>query len=87
MGPATVALPAAQLAIARGYGFAGWPELTAEVEHRRPQPGRCPAAEVLEGDAGLAAHLLRSRTGQDVDAWNRRVAGFPVPGPTNMSCA
>jgi hypothetical protein len=31
----TVALPAAQLAIAREYGFAGWPQLTAEVEHRR----------------------------------------------------
>jgi hypothetical protein len=31
----TVALPAAQLAIARAYGFASWPQLKAEVEHRR----------------------------------------------------
>lgn len=47
---ATVTLSAAQLAIARGYGFASWPRLKAEVEHRRAQPAS-PAGET----AGVAA--------------------------------
>ena len=33
----TVGLSAAQLAIAREYGFASWPQLKAEVERRRAQ--------------------------------------------------
>ena len=33
----TVGLSAAQLAIAREYGFASWPQLKAEVERRRTQ--------------------------------------------------
>src|SRR5262249_52469455 len=33
----TVALSTAQLAIAHDYGFPSWPQLEAEVEHRRAQ--------------------------------------------------
>jgi hypothetical protein len=36
----TVALSAAQLAIARDHGFASWPRLKAEVERRRAQSAR-----------------------------------------------
>src|SRR5262245_36537230 len=46
----TVALSAAQLAIARDYGFASWPQLKAEVEHRRAQ-----AASPASGVAGAGA--------------------------------
>ena len=100
----TVTLPAAQLAIARDYGFPSWPRLKAEVEHRRAQAGRAQAVSPADEAAGAeaeqavprpaavpppkswkemrdwAAHLLRSRTGQDVAAWNRRVAETGLPG-------
>src|SRR5258708_2523446 len=36
----TVALSTAQLAIARDYGFPSWPQLKAQVEHRRAQAAR-----------------------------------------------
>jgi hypothetical protein len=94
----TVALSAARLAIARGYGFASWPQLTAEVEHRRARAassaGEAAGAAAEQAVAGPAAvpppkswaemrdwagHLLRSRTGQDVTAWNRRVAEAGLP--------
>ncbi len=94
----SVTLPAAQLAIARAYGFASWPQLKAEVEHRLAQPASL-AGEAAEAGAqqavpepaavpppkswremrDWAAHLLRSRTGQDVGAWNRRVARAGLP--------
>jgi hypothetical protein len=97
-----VGLSAAQLAIAREYGFASWPKLKAEVERRRAQavtdvgesedPAREdrgdeePAAPAGPGPAAApplkswkemrdwAASLLLTRTGQDVAAWNQRVA-------------
>ena len=104
----TVALPAAQLAIARAYGFASWPQLKAEVEHRRElktevehrraraanpagEAAGAGADQAVPGSAAVpppkswkqmrdwAAHLLRSRTGQDVGAWNRRVAEAGLP--------
>jgi hypothetical protein len=94
----TVALSAAQLAIARDYGFASWPRLKAEVEHRRaqaatpagaaagagagqavPRPAAVPPPKSRREMRDWAAHLLRSRTGQDVAAWNRRVAEAGLP--------
>lgn len=75
-------LSVAQLAIAREYGFASWPRLRAEVL-------RCQDSEPDAGttvDAGpvapkswqemreWCARLLESRTGQDVLAWNERIA-------------
>src|SRR5579871_673844 len=82
-------LSAAQLVIAREYGFASWPRLKAEVERRRAQVDRADeeSAPVAEpGPAAApplkswremrewAASMLLTRTGQDVTAWNRRVA-------------
>jgi hypothetical protein len=77
-------LSTAQLALAREYGFPGWRRLADEVERRRaaledPErsaPGSAGPSppkswqEATEWSAGL----LADRTGQDVAAWNRRVA-------------
>jgi hypothetical protein len=79
-----VTLSTAQLSLAREYGFPSWRRLADEVERRRaafedPQrsaPGPAASAppkswqEVTE----WSARLLADRTGQDVAAWNRRVA-------------
>jgi hypothetical protein len=79
-----VTLSTAQLALAREYGFPSWRRLRDETEHRRillDQPERDAAgmvplppvrswSEVRE----WSAELLRSRTGEDVAAWNGRVA-------------
>jgi hypothetical protein len=103
-----VTLSAAQLAIARDYGFPSWPRLKAEAERRRAEaapPGSdtpadglapadpAPADPALANAAGgapppvrsweemrdWAARLLRSRTGEDVQAWNRRIAEAGLP--------
>jgi len=42
-----VSLSAAQLAVAREYGFASWPALHAEVERRLPS---CPVARGKPGE-------------------------------------
>ena len=91
-----VTLSAAQLVIARDYGFPSWPRHKAEAERRRAEgPGAAGPAGAADpsgaadpaGPAGLtappvksweemrdwAARLLLSRTGEDVQAWNRRV--------------
>jgi hypothetical protein len=74
----TVTLSAAQLAIAREHGFPSWRRLRDEAERRRAALDRPERAvpepvtswqEMLERSAGL----LRSRTGEDVKAWNHRV--------------
>jgi len=92
-----ITLSAAQLAIARDYGFPSWPRLKAEVERRRagagqqaragdgapagnhdqaaPAEGAAPPVKSWEEMRDWAASLLQSRTGEDVQAWNRRVAG------------
>ncbi|MGH3151495.1 MAG: DUF5990 family protein [Streptosporangiaceae bacterium] len=51
----TVTLSAAQLAIARDYGFASWPRLKAEVERRRAAPAGFLTAEADELIAGQYA--------------------------------
>jgi hypothetical protein len=79
-----VTLSTAQLALAREYGFPSWRRFRDEAEHRRTvrdQPerdatGPVPPSpvrswrEVREWSAGS----MRSRTGEDVAAWNGRVA-------------
>jgi Family of unknown function (DUF5990)/Domain of unknown function (DUF5655) len=78
-----VTLSTAQLALAREYGFPSWRRLRDEVEGRRaafedpqrfaPESASAPPKswqEVTE----WSARLLADRTGQDVAAWNRRVA-------------
>jgi hypothetical protein len=115
-----VTLSAAQLAIARDYGFPSWPRLKAEAERRRagaappdlaapagdpapvdPAPADQAQADQAQADQAQAdpaqadpapaeeaappvksweemrdwaARLLLSRTGADVQAWNRRIA-------------
>jgi hypothetical protein len=108
-----VTLSAAQLAIARDYGFPSWPRLKAEAERRRaeavpglalpdgdgaqasdraqadegdrpggparpapgdPADGAAPPVKSWEEMRDWAARLLQSRTGEDVQAWNRRIA-------------
>ena len=79
-----VTLSTAQLALARDYGFPSWRRLCDEVERRgaalddsgRSAPGSAAPAspkswqEVRE----WSARLLLARTGDDVTAWNRRIA-------------
>jgi hypothetical protein len=68
-----VTLSAAQSALAHEYGFANWSRLKAEVERRREAR---PAAPVRgwKGMRESSARILLARTGEDVDAWNRRIA-------------
>ena len=78
-------LSAAQLAIAREYGFASWPKLRAEVVRLRAaadDPGPDTTDTLASPDGSLkswqemrdwCARLLPSRTGQDVAAWTERI--------------
>src|SRR5215470_2807828 len=77
-------LSAAQLTIAREYGYPSWPKLRAEVLRR--QAGAEPDAGAESSPATAStpkswqemrewcARLLESRTGQGVAAWNERIA-------------
>jgi hypothetical protein len=77
-------LSTAQLALAREYGFASWRRLRDEVEHRgavvdepeRDAAGPVPMPPVRSWREvrEWSAELLRSGTGEDVAAWNGRVA-------------
>lgn len=71
-----VTLSAAQLVLAREYSFPSWPRLKAEVERRREAApgGPTPPVRSWEGMRDSSAQILLTRTGQDVDAWNRRIA-------------
>jgi Domain of unknown function (DUF5655) len=76
-------LTAAQLVVAREYGFQSWARLKAEVDRRRrphpalPQTGRekSPAVRTWQGMRDASAKLLERRTGRKVEDWNRRIAG------------
>src|SRR5262245_38613700 len=83
-------LSAAQLAIAREYGYPSWPKLRAEVLRRQagtepgagaetaPGPDTAPATESAPESwldmRRWCARLLESRTGRGVAAWNERIA-------------
>ena len=83
-------LSAAQLAIAREYGYPTWPKLRAEVLRRQagtePDAGAETAASPETAPAAgsaprswqelceWCARLLQARTGQGVAAWNERIA-------------
>lgn len=75
-------LSAAQLAIAREHGFPSWPKLRAEVLRRQAgteqdagtEPATGPAQKSWQEMREWCAQLLESRTGQDVAAWNERIA-------------
>ena len=81
-------LSAAQLAIAREYGFPSWPSLKDEVERRRRTCAPEPSAEaspvpVLSEVPPMrdwsamrewCRDLLAKRTGESTEVWNARVA-------------
>ena len=71
-------LAAAQLALARQYGFASWTRLKQEVERRRgqsPPASRTttPMVRSWERMREWMAELLLKRTGAGVDEWKRRI--------------
>jgi Family of unknown function (DUF5990)/Domain of unknown function (DUF5655) len=79
-----VTLSAAQLVLAREYGFPSWRRLADEVERRRalrsepprdvPGPGAAAPPKSWQEVTQWSARLLADRTGEDVAAWNRHVA-------------
>lgn len=74
----TVTLSAAQLAIARDYGFASWPRLKAEAERRR----RAPAFLTAEADDLIVGQYAdRPRLRPILDAV---LAALPALGPVTV---
>jgi uncharacterized protein DUF5655 len=75
------ALAAAQLALARQYGFPSWARLKQEVVRRRNQPvtgsrlTTSPMVRSWESMRDWMASLLLKRTGRDVGAWKAEIAG------------
>ena len=80
----STSLSVCQLALARDYGFKSWAQLKAEVERRRaasrqPRPTASrPELRTWGGMRDWMASLLQRRTGQDVEAWNRRIKAARV---------
>src|SRR3989442_8860479 len=68
-------LSAAQLAVARGYGFASWMRLKAEVDRRRSMLK--PEVRTWQVMRDWSAQLLERATGKNVAAWNRVIARRP----------
>jgi hypothetical protein len=77
-------LSAAQQAVARDYGFPSWARLKAEVERRRAvgsvgstrarrSGSSPPARRDWQRMRDMMFSLLIRRTGQDVDAWRRKI--------------
>jgi hypothetical protein len=62
-------LSAAQLAVAREYGFPSWTRLKAEVDRRRSILK--PEVRTWQGMRDWSAQLLERATGKNVAAWNR----------------
>ena len=65
-------LSAAQLAVAREYGFPSWTRLKAEVDRRRSILK--PEVQTWQGMRDWSAQLLERATGKDVAAWNGVIA-------------
>jgi hypothetical protein len=70
-------LSAAQLALAREYGFPSWARLKAEVDRMRANPK--PEMRTWQGMRDWSAELLEKRTGRNVEAWNRLIARERLP--------
>ncbi len=58
--PTAFALSDAQLVVARGYGFAGWPHLKRKIESLTKSPDELFAAAVETGDIDQVRRLLES---------------------------
>jgi hypothetical protein len=72
---------AAQLAVAREYGFPSWARLKAEVDRRRKQR---PEVRSWQGMRDSSARLLERRTGRNVADWNRRIARREFRNPAGL---
>lgn len=74
-------LAAAQLALARDYGFPSWARLKQEVERRRGvsrpsnKTATTPMVRSWESMREWMAQLLLKRTGADVEEWKQRIEG------------
>ena len=76
--PEDFALSDAQLVIARGYGFAGWPQMKRKIESLTRSPAELFKAAVEAGDVGGVRRLLQSHP--DVVAKiNAPMFGFDSP--------
>jgi Family of unknown function (DUF5990)/Domain of unknown function (DUF5655) len=92
-------LSAAQLAIAREYGFPSWPKMRAEVLRRQAGAERQATAAPSPEPASVSesarkswqemrewcARLLESRSGQGVAAWKERIAAGTVQNRVDES--
>jgi hypothetical protein len=88
-------LSAAQLAVAREYGFLSWARLKVEVERRRSshpalprERGReqlqRPETRTWQGMRDWSAELLEKRTGRNAEAWNRLIRRRRFPDPAAL---
>jgi hypothetical protein len=72
-------LTAAQLALAREYGFPSWARLKAEIDRRRRETTRRPGAaaqpvmRTWQPMREWMASLVEKRSGQGVEHWKRRI--------------
>ncbi len=76
--PENFLLSDAQLVIARGYGFAGWPQMKQKIESLTKSPTDLFRAAVEAGDVDQVRQLLQSRPDL-VAAINEPMFGFNSP--------
>ena len=77
-GPEVFALSDAQLVIARGYGFAGWPHMKRKIESLTKSPVDLFKTAVEAGDVDHVRQLLRSHRDL-VSRINEPMFGFNSP--------
>jgi len=76
--PEVFALSDAQLAIARGYGFAGWPQLKRKIDSLTKSPADLFVAAVEMGDVDEVRRLIHSH-GDLVSRINEPMFAFKSP--------
>ncbi len=76
--PEAFALSDAQLVIARGYGFTGWPHMKRKIESLTKSPAELFKAAVEAGDVGYTRQLLQSHPDL-VSQINAPMFGFNSP--------
>ena len=76
--PEFFALNDAQLVIARGYGFAGWPQLRRKIDSLMKSPAELFMAAVQAGDVDQVRRLLESHSDL-VARINEPMFGFKTP--------
>jgi ankyrin repeat protein len=76
--PQVFALSDAQLVIARGYGFASWPQLKRKIDSLTKSPAELFVAAVEMGDVDQVRRLLQSH-GDLVSRINEPMFGFKSP--------